>query len=320
MPMTLANAKIYVARILAGGNSQDNLDRAGEAISRAYQEWESKKFWRFLLKDTSNGFRVASCVLTVGGSNATVSAPTSGTFDGVNVGVGVTILSGTATLAAGTTVSSINYNTDGTVASIVLSNVLGGTTATATLIFAGDIPIVAGTRLYNLPTDYNAAFGARLLTLKRELVWKDVRNWDRMIVDQTVQSTPSEFTTYNPFSELTQNYGQNRLMLDVIPSAADTLNLKYYRAFHQTATNIDMPEQYLNMFLDYARARVLETKRALDDPAAFIRSAESGQENAAENDEQPTDNDDDDCRLKSRTEMGFQRPLWSNGQFDPFNN
>jgi hypothetical protein len=318
MSMTTANAKIYVARIIAGANMQNALDMAGEAIQRAYQEWEAKKFWRFLLKDTSNGFRVAACSCTSG--SAVVSAPSTGAFDAVNPGVVVTVLSSdTVTLAASTTVLSLTYNTDGTVATMTLSANFGGTTDTSTtLIFAGDIPIVAGTRTYNLPTDYNASFGARMLVNKRELVWKDIRVWDRMIVDQTAQSFAQEYTTYNPFSDLTQNFGQNRLMLDVPPSEADTLNLKYYRSFNKTGTNVDIPDNYLYMFLDYARARLLETKNALQNPAQFIASSEKSQETAAENDEQATDNDDDDCRMKSIYEVGMSRNLWSNGQFDPY--
>lgn len=307
MPMTLANAKIYVARIVAGGNVGSVLDMAGEAIQRAYQEWEAKQFWRFLLKDTSKGFTVPLVTLT---ASATVNAPSAGAFDGINVGV--TVTDSQSVIPASTTVSSITYNTDGTVATIVLSAASAASTGTCTLTISGDIPIIAGTRSYNLPTDFNAAFGARFLTNPHPLTWKDVRAWDRTIVNQTVSGYPQEYTTYNPYSDLTQAYGQNRLMFDVIPASADVLNLKYYRSFVTDGTYIDMPDQYLYMFLDYARARLLETKRAQDDPAGYITSSEKSQETAAENDAQPTDDDDADQCLKSQYESGYYN------QYDPY--
>jgi hypothetical protein len=153
MSMTNVNAKLYIARVLGGGSSQDNIDAAAEALARGYSDWQEKKYWRFLLKDTSNNTLVTGVTATA--SSAVVNAPSTGAFDFVNVGVTVTISSGTATLAASTTVFSLTRNTDGTVASITLTNAFGGTTNTsATLTFSGDIPIVAGTNDYNVPADY----------------------------------------------------------------------------------------------------------------------------------------------------------------------
>lgn len=310
MSMTLANAKIYVSRIIGGASNGGVLDMAGEAINRGYQEWQAKKFWRFLLKDTSFGFAVASVVYT---TSATIAAPSAGVFDGVNVAQTVT-----GTNITASTVSSINYNTDGSVASIVISPAPTGG-ATSTLTFGADIPIKTGTRIYNLPTDFQAPFGARLTAnTRRPLTWRDIRAWDRTIIDQSVQATPVDYTTYNPHSELSQGHGQTRLMLDVIPSHDDTLQLRYYRRFDTTATTLDIPDDYLYMFLDFCRGLLLIAKRAQDDPQSYMADTRESFENAAENDEEPTDDDDIDQCMKSQYETGFTRPIVGNGDFDPY--
>ena len=319
MSMTLANAKIYVARIVAGGNTGTVLDMAGEAILRAYEEWQSKRYWRFLFKDTSGGFRITGQTLTL--NSATVTAVGTGSLDGVNVGVTVTTLSATATIPTNTTIQSINYNpVDGTITSIVLTNPVGGATDTAaTLVISGNIPIIAGLRTYNIPPDFDRPSGCRMVgTPTYGLIWKDPRAWDRTIINQTVQGNSQEYTIFNSYSPLTQNFGTKKLMLDVIPNLNNTMELKYFRKFNVTATTLDIPDEFLYMFLDYARARLLETKRAQDDPAGYIASTEKAQETASEKDEQPSDDDDADQCLKTAYEAGAYRPLWGNGEFTPF--
>jgi len=319
MAMTTVNAKIYVARIIGGGaESQEPLDMAGEAILRAYQDWQNKKFWRFLLKDTSATTAVTGVTAT--GASATVNAPSVGAFDFVNVGQTVTISTGTATLAADTTVSSVTRGSDGVVTAIVLSNAFGGTTnSAATLTFSANIPITVGTNDLALPLDFNAPFSALTLTTKRTLVYRDQRWWDRTITDQTVRGTPAEYTTYNAYSELTQNFGTMRMKFDRIPDAADTLFLRYYRRFNTTGTYVDIPDDFLYQFLDYARQLLLITKKAQDDPAGYAASAKEGTESAVETDEENTDDNDAEQCMKSQYELGDNnRPLWGNGPFDPF--
>lgn len=317
MSMTSVNAKIYVARVVGGGSeSQESLDMAGESILRGYQDWQNKKFWRFLLKDTSATTAVASCNAI--GASASVSAPSTGAFDFVNIGQTVTIAAGTATLAAGTTVSSYTRNTDGTIATITLSNAFGGTTnAAATLTFSANIPVTAGVNDYNLPSDFNAPFTARLITNPRVLTWRDQRWWDRVIVDQTVRGTPTDYTTYNPYSDLTQNFGTTHLKFDRLPDVSDTLSLRYYRKFNTTGTYIDMIDDYLYQFLDYCRNILLATKTAQDNPSGYAESVKEAAEGAAETDEEPTDDNDADMCMKSQYEMGdYARPTWGNGPFD----
>jgi len=318
MSMTLVNAKTYVARVIGGAADPNVQALAAEAIQRAYLEWETNKFWRFLQKDTTLTTAVTGVTATQ--SVAVVNAPTTGAFDFVNVGQTVTISAGTATLAADTTVSSYTRGSDGVITSITLSNSFGGTTnVNATLTFSANIPILQGTQEYNLPADFSAPFSARLLTTPRTLTWRDQRYWDRMIVNQATQGTPAEYTTYNPYSDLTQNYGTTHLKFDVIPSSADTLILRYYRKFNTTATTLDIPDAYLYHFLDTARRFILETKLAQDDPAAYMASVKESEQVIRADDEEPTDDADADTTMKSQYEMGSNnRPLWTNGDFDPF--
>lgn len=323
MSMTLVDAKTYVAQIFGGTASQESLDMAGTAIRRAYSDWQIKHYWKFLLKDTSNATSVSASAAANGATlfaNGTMIALAA--LDFVNIGQTVTYSGSTGSLAANTTVLSYTRNSDGTIATVVLSNAVTGigTTEAGTFTFSADIPIVAGTQDYNLPTDFFAAYTARTITNPRTLTWRDQRYWDRIIVNQTVRGFPAEYTTYNPISDETQNFGTQRLKLDVIPQANDTLRLRYYREFNQTGTYIDVPDQFLYPFLDYARGVLLATKKAADDPAAFLQSATQGAEASLEQDQEPTEDNDMDSYLKSQYEMGpLQRNLWNNGEFWPYN-
>lgn len=319
MSMTLTNAKIYVARPLGGAGNPDIIAMAGEAILRAYADWQNEKFWTFLLKDTSATTAVTGVTATA--ASATVNAPSVGAFDFVNVGQTVTVSSGTATLAADTTVSSVTRGSDGVITAIVLSNAFGGTTNTsATLTFSADIPLLTGVADYNLPLDFGGSYDARLMDGEKTKVdWIDFRQWESVTTDQTLQGLVERYTIYNPVSEGTQNYGTSRLRVFRVPNANRTLRLMYFRTFNTSATTIDVPDQYLYQFLDYARSIVLKLKIALDNPEGMIADAMAGFASAKQNDEQPNDDDDGDTRLKSPYEMGGgARPIVGNGEFSPY--
>ena len=320
MSMTVTDAKAYVAGIVGGSNDPKALVRAAEAIARGYTDWENQKWWTFLLKDTARGFTVSGITATSG--SATISTFTSGTLDGVNVGVAVTVVSGTATLVAGTVVSSFTRNTDGTFATVVLSNAFAGTTSTVeVLAFAGDIPTVAGTSEYNLPPDYSGYYSARLtdnVGPKTKLTWIDHRLWDTVTFDQTLRGLPEAYTAYNPDSAAGQNFGTSRLKLFKVPDAAYTVRIRFFRKFNQTGTSIDVPDTYLYQFLDYCRALMLATKRAQDDPQSYARLSQNGFESAQESDEVPSDDEDGEIRLHSPYEREDVRPIVGNGNFDPY--
>ncbi len=305
-----ANARIYVARIVGGANDPKVLDMADDAILGGSQDWNNSKKWNFLLKDTSLGFTVPSVVLASG--NATVSAPSTGAFDGVNTGVTV---SGT-NITAGTTVSSYTRNADGTLASIVLSIAPTGN-GTVTLTFGPDIPIIAGTQEYNAPTDFDEPYGARLLVNRWPLEYVQYREWNRKVNDQTVQGTIELYTVYNPLSFSVQNYRQKRLRVFRIPSQADTMHLQYFRNLVDDADPIDMFQNYLYKFLDYCQWLLLLKKNAHDDRLPQIEAHAQANLQACMTDDEEL-SDDEETRIKSQMEMGNNaRPLWNNGPYYP---
>jgi len=306
MSMSVVNAKTYISRVIGGANSSQIQDLAGEALLRGYSDWGTERDWEFLLKDTSLTTRVSNCNCTT--LQGLVSAPTTGAFDFVNVGQGVTVQSGeTVTLPAGTVVTVITRGSDGVVLTITLSQNFGGTDDTSVvLIFSADIPLVVGVNDYALPNDFGRFYTCRELVDPRTLVFRRQRLFDRLYPDQTLQGLPLEYTTYNPYSPATQNFGETRLKFDVIPSAVGTIRLRYYRKFITTGTNVDMPDDLLYKFLDYCRSVMLDLKRAQDDPTGYRKAQISSLNRAGEQDEEVTeDNDIDNC-LKSQMDMYYR--------------
>jgi hypothetical protein len=312
MSMTRANAQKYVGGIIGGARSSQIMLAAEDAILRSFEDWQAAKFWRFLLKDTARGFRVTSCVTTT--SVATIPAPSTGAFDAVNIGITVT---GTG-IAASTTVTDYSRNTDGTVATITVSPVVT-TGGTVTLTFGGNIPIIAGTQEYNAPQDFQSFYHGRTLVNKWPLSYIEYREWNRAVVDHTVQGIIEAVTIYNPDSELTQNYGTKRLRTFRISSQNDIMFMQYYRIFSVLADPLDIPDDILYKFLDYAQWRLVEKKTAHDDRLPGLEKMALGSlAQAMANDEEETE--DEDVCMKSQMEMfgqnGGRRPLWSNGAFD----
>jgi hypothetical protein len=311
MSISTVNAKLYISRVIGGGNSAQIQDLAGEALLRGYSDWEVERDWEFLLKDTTVATVIAG--LTATAASAVVNAAVAGSLDFANVGQGVTIsASDTATLVADTTIASIVRGVDGVVTSITLSNAFGGTTdISSTLTFTADIPLIVGTNDYALPNDFGRAYTCRELVDPRTLTFRRQRLFDRLYPDQTLQGLPLEYTTYNPYSPLTQNFGETRLKFDVIPSAIGTIRLRYYRKFITTGTNVDMPDDLLYKFLDYCRSVCLDLKRAQDDPAGYRRAQLASLKDAGAQDEEVTEDNDADNVMKSQYEMfGFYRGFW----------
>lgn len=315
MSMTLTDAKTYVAKIKGLQNDSNALTLAGEAIAATYRKWNRLKNWDWLLKDTSSSTSVTGVTATA--SSATVSAPSTGALDFVNVGQTVTISSDdTATLAADTTVSSITRNSNGNVSSITLSASFGGSTDTdSTLTFSADIPIIDGTQEYNLPLDFSHPYGARMtVTNKGPLTYIRYREWNRKTMDQSIEGVPRYYTLYNPISGATQGY--TRLRLFDVPGADDTLRLQYYRTLNSTATNIDIEDDHLYTFLDDARVQFLMVKDS-DDPRlpALMKKVMNELQLSMSSDEEVSE--DEDVRMIAQDEVWSERrPFYRNGPFD----
>jgi hypothetical protein len=314
MSMSRTNAKKYLAKAIGGQNVSEVLQMAEEALQRGFEDWQAAKDWYFMLKDTQGGSVVASCVLSA--ISTTVSAPSAGAFDAVNVGVAV---SGTH-IVAGTKVLSFTRNVDGTIASIVLDTLPSGG-ATESLTFAGDVPLISGTQEYNLPSDFLAPYHARMLVKRLPLDYIQYRYWNRKIIDHTIQGLPVAYTVYNPVSAESQNYGTYRLRLFRIPDGVlgasyDTMTMQYYRKFNADADPLDIPDRYLYKFLDYCQWRLMEKKNATDErlPAAE-KSASTALQSAMTDDEEVSE-EEEQFRMISQMESGnIPRPLWSNSQF-----
>jgi hypothetical protein len=316
MSISRTDARVYIARIIGGANDPKVIDLAEESLIRGFSDWQTAKNWEGTLKDASLGFSVSP--LTATGASAVVNA-TAGNLDAVNIGNTVTISSGTATLAPNTTVLSYTRNTDGTIATITLSNPFGGTTnAAATLTFSGDIPIIAGTSDYNVPSDFWKPYTARMTGSASTWALEFIRPryWHRRVLNTTVQGLVEAYTVFNAYSPNTQHFGTKRLRVYRVPSQSNTLQLAYYRKLNALSDPLDMEDVHTYKFLDLCRSILLATKRAIDAPTEYIKEANVGLENAMTDDEEISE--DEDKRIISQMEMGdSQRPLWSNGEFNP---
>jgi hypothetical protein len=312
MSITRTNAKTFISRILGGANSSQVNSMAEDAILEAFTDWENAKNWKFLLKDTGNGFQVSGVTLTV---STSVTAPSSGAFDAVNIGVTVTDSGGK--IPANTTIASFTRNTDGTVATIVLSNTPASGSGLV-LTFGADIPIIAGTREYNAPSDFRKSYHARLTSrTKWPLNYIEYRDWNRIVLDQDTQGVIEAYTVYNPVSPLTQNYGTKRLRVFRTPSLSDVLFMQYYRSFSKTADPLDIPDNNLYQFLTYAQWKLLSKKPSGAEKYPDLEKAAMRSLAAAMTDDEE-ESDDHEARMKSQIETSAQiRPLWTNGQFFP---
>lgn len=243
MAKLYSDSKIYVARILGASNDTTQLAAAGEAISAAIQEWNLRHDFSYLLMDTSGGFSVAACANTGGA----VTTSTANGFAGVNVGQTFTISDGSP---AGTyTVSAITSTTAITVTGG------GGNFSAETLVFSADIPVVAATDTYNLPSPIGRPYSARILSNPRTLLFKEQREIDRIFYSQTSNTTPFWYNLYNSTS-FTTGRQNGKIRLFPTPSTGDTLRVRYYRPIAEPASdsdNLDVPDTYVYALLELAR-------------------------------------------------------------------
>lgn len=306
-------AKTYIARIIGGAGDAGVLDMAEEALQKGYSEWQTARNWEGLLKDDTLGFTVAG-LTTI---SDTLAPTVAGDFDGVNIGVTVTlsVVSGTPALTTGTTVKNYLRNSTGGVATIILTNAITGS-GTYSLTFTGDIPIIQGIQDYNLPPDFFRAYTARLISNKQWPVdFVRPRYWNKRTINDQVQGVVEAYTIFNSISSNTQGNGTKRLRVYRIPASADILRLTYYRMFNVLADPIDMEDDFLYKFLDFCSAILLDRKRAQDNPSGYMAEVMSNMQAAMVADEETTE--DEDIRLISQMEMGdTQKPLWTNGQFN----
>lgn len=238
--MLRSDAKTYIARALSGANDSERLAQAQDALFAAIEEWNLRHDWDFLLKDTSGGFTVAACTQTLGN---TLTTTTTDGFAGVNVGQ----------TATGATIGTV------TVSAIVSTTVLtvsgGANAGPETVTFSADIPIVAGTDSYNLPSPVKRPYSARTITNPQPLEYRDQRLIDREFSDLSGQGTPAFWNIFNAtsFGTSTQN---GKIRLFPIPGGSDTLRVRYYQPIPEPSsdgTTLLLPDRYVYALLELGR-------------------------------------------------------------------
>ena len=239
MAKTYTDSQTYVARILGASGNAVQLAAAADAILAAIQEWNLRHDFSFLRMDTSNGFTVAACTLLTG----TLTTTTTNGFAGVNIGQ----------TAVGATIGTVTVTAIGSTTSLTVT---GGTNnGPETLTFSADIPVIAGTDTYNLPSPFGRPYTARLLTNEWSLTFKDQRELDRAFQSQSTNATPFFYNLFNTasFSTGRQN---GKIRLFPIPGHTDTLRVRYYRPIAEPSAggdNLDVTDQYVYALLELAR-------------------------------------------------------------------
>lgn len=300
MSMTLANAKIYVARILGGQDDTNLIAAAGDAITSAFATWNRRDDgWTFCLKDTTNGFALTNCTLAIDG--ITVSS-TDTAILGVNVGITVASAS-FGVIPATTLVKTVTRNTvTGAVTAFTLS--VAAAPGTGSMAMGGDIPLVAGTNRYSLPVDFDKPYQARLLSNKRVLTYIKYREVGRKVADLDNLGTPTHYTTYNQngFDAATQH---KNLLVFRNPSAADTLRMYYYRSMDPTLDPIDVPMDFIFPVLHLAQFELVRSKNA-DDSRLSVLGQIAKDELQESMDNDSIESEDEDIRVLSQMEMGLR--------------
>lgn len=253
------DSQTYVARILGASGDSVQLAAAADAILASIQAWNLQYDFSFLLMDTSNGFSVAACTSN-GATPATITTTTANGFAGVNIGQTIT-----NSALATSTVASITSTTV-----IVLAGALA--TGTGVMSFSANIPTIAGTDTYNLPTPIGRPYSARTLANEQTLTFKEQREIDRVYLIQSSNRTPVFYNLFNTasFSTTRQN---GKIRLFPIPSAGDTLLVRYYRPIAEPSAAsdlLDIPDPYIYALLEFARYLFLK-----DHDAESVRMQET---------------------------------------------
>lgn len=299
MATTYTDAQTYVARVLGASADTTQLAAAAESIKAAIQEWNLRHDFSYLLMDTSGGFTVATCANTAGA----VTTSTANGFAGVNVGQTFTVQDGSP---AGTyTVSAVTSTT------AITATGGGGNFTAETLVFSADIPVVAGTDTYNLPSPIGRPYSAILVTSGDVLTFKEQRNIDRAFAIPTPTFPPFFYNLYNS-ATFTTGRQNGKIRLFPTPSSGDTLRVRYYRPIAEPASgsdNLDVPDTYVWALLELARYFFLKDHDSESQRLQECKErAELQFRQVIARDEQGSE--DNDITLVPQMEHGFNRSIW----------
>jgi len=298
MSMTLASAKIEVARIAGVGGDQNKLALAGSAIRATARAWSNKHNWEFLRKDNSHTRIITACSLAntvVDLSNATPASTA-----GLNVGQTVT-----GTGGVNTTITAITSTTTFTVTATAVTN------ANIDLTFGAYIPVIAGVQHYYAPYDFKDLYGARLLSslyalkvIRRREVNRKFDYQDSVSYANSIEvAPPGDGTGFVAADQ------RPRFRISGIPSTSENMLVDYYRAIDGNADPVDMVDDFLDAFLSGAKVRLLKYLNS-NDPRLDMLEGLAARELA---DAISTDNtiDDEEPRMKSQFEVsGIDYDYW----------
>lgn len=298
--MTLANAKIYIARVAGAQGDANKLALAGDAILATAEKW-SKMTWEFLKKDNAVTRTVTG---TVAVDTLTVTVASTA---GLNVGQGI---SGGG-LAAGATIASITSLTV-----FVLSS--AASTGAQSFTVAAYIPIRVGVREYYLPHDFSDFYSARLLTSKRPLEIIRDREADRKVADQESTQVMTGLGPASPGSGsgFTAADQRARMKAYMSPDVAENMLLKYYRNIDGAADPVDLPDELLYTFLDDCKVWFLSQLNSNDPRIDILGGLASRNTNSANADDQEIQ--DEDVRMKSSMEVYGDRLVMRSYPVDPW--
>jgi hypothetical protein len=301
--ITLANADTYVARILGGSGDTGIKAQARDALKAAYNELLHRNNWSWLGVDTSQSFTVVNCAHN---NDPTVTTTTANGFVGVLAGMTVT----GDNIPADTTVSSVTSHTE-----LELSaSATGGDLSAETLTFGGTIPIVDGTADYQLRQQFWKPLSCRLMSTRfAPLQFMQIQDWDAVSHDQSTEGTVVAYTIWNGEQFDAETNPDTYIKFIRVPGAADVCLLRYWRKPNFSGTYVDVPDEFLYVFMDFARLHLLRSKDAGSNRIPIITRDIEQRIARAISADRDVGGDDQFDHFKTPNELGVQMP----GDFHP---
>jgi len=138
---------------------------------------------------------------------------------------------------------------------------------------AATIAVVAGTADYELPSDCQKPYTARLGTNQRPLAYAEQRDYDRIVTVVTT-GTPTHFTMFpgTVATGATPQHSKTTIRLIPTPTSTDTLILKYYRPLgiiNDDGDTLDLPRRYQYWPIYQAKAMMLSDHGGNEDRIAY---------------------------------------------------
>jgi len=251
---------VQVVADSAGASADTEMtNRAHRSLRAAFQFLGGKARWDFMRTESTTlriiaPFSVTGVSASAGQASAAAPAGHGILIDDVIVGDG--FLKGVRVSATAVSGFSFAAALTGLAAGV---NVI---TATATRDF------------YDAPSDWRTGYSVRLLNSKVALRYVQRRYWDRIISDEFSVSSPE---MYDMFSI----GGKGKIRLIPPPAQTDQMLQRYYRRFtlasvSSTATPLDIPEDYEEVPIAWAKWHFLTDKGSEDQATTWMSLAKEG--------------------------------------------